>query len=342
MDIERFGKLTRNNQVSPEIHSTSQSNIVSETVEYTPRPTIQMFADMFSDRNSIQQIQSPSYTRPPLPPRLMDASINGVQSNSTFSLYGEKDNSYNEDINSVVRPSKYVLTRVYKKDKSRYSDRNKLKLKFILLGDSGTGKTTFTRSLHEEYKPFSSPTSSTIGVEFDYLCYIDPKSDDLIQANIWDTAGQERFRSITRSYYRDGCCCILFFDVTKRETFNNIDSWMRDMYNNIQGRAMLFILVGNKCDLVTQRQILYEEAREKADKYDMVYLESDSITPKLSWRTMNSIVEYVYENKEIPSQGVTFVHTYDISHYINLERKGSKRIIGGYTKHSGRSCCSIQ
>lgn len=48
-------------------------------------------------------------------------------------------------------------------------------------------------------------------------------------AQIWDTAGQESFRSITRSYYRGACGALLVYDITRRETFNHLGSWLEDV-----------------------------------------------------------------------------------------------------------------
>ena len=49
------------------------------------------------------------------------------------------------------------------------------------------------------------------------------------QLQIWDTAGQERFRTITQSYYRSANGVILAYDITKRETFNNVQRWLEDV-----------------------------------------------------------------------------------------------------------------
>jgi Ras-related protein Rab-2A len=42
---------------------------------------------------------------------------------------------------------------------------------------------------------------------------------------VWDTAGQESYRSITRSYYKGSIGALLVFDVSRKETFLNIQKW---------------------------------------------------------------------------------------------------------------------
>merc|ERR1712064_212061 len=49
-----------------------------------------------------------------------------------------------------------------------------------------------------------------------------------IKLQIWDTAGQEAFRSITRSYYRGAAGALLVYDITRRDTFNHLTTWLED------------------------------------------------------------------------------------------------------------------
>lgn len=59
-------------------------------------------------------------------------------------------------------------------------------------------------------------------------------------------AGQEAFRSVTRIYYRGASCALLVYDVTRRPTFENIESWMTDLKNNTTNPKPVLVLVGNK------------------------------------------------------------------------------------------------
>ncbi len=74
-----------------------------------------------------------------------------------------------------------------------------------------------------------------------------------IKATIWDTAGQERFRTLTSSYYRGAQGVILTFDVTRRETFENLDQWLQEVevYTPGGGRNVVKLLVANKIDRVS-------------------------------------------------------------------------------------------
>ena len=46
---------------------------------------------------------------------------------------------------------------------------------------------------------------------------------------IWDTAGQERFRSMTSAFYSKAQGVVVTFDVSERDTFLALPSWIRDI-----------------------------------------------------------------------------------------------------------------
>lgn len=92
-------------------------------------------------------------------------------------------------------------------------------------------------------KRFQPVHDLTIGVEFGArMITIDGKQ---IKLQIWDTAGQEAFRSITRSYYRGAAGALLVYDITRRETFNHLTTWLEDARQHSNSN-MVIMLIGNK------------------------------------------------------------------------------------------------
>ncbi|ANB11020.1 Rab family GTPase YPT1 [Sugiyamaella lignohabitans] len=85
-----------------------------------------------------------------------------------------------------------------------------------------------------------------------------------MKLQIWDTAGQEHFRAVTRSYFRNAAGCILVYDVTRRQTFDQVSMWLNDIREQAHEEINI-CLVGNKSDLEDQRQVPYEEAKQWAD-----------------------------------------------------------------------------
>jgi GTPase SAR1 family protein len=89
----------------------------------------------------------------------------------------------------------------------------------------------------------------TIGVEFGTR--IIECAGQKIKLQIWDTAGQERFRAVTRSYYRGAAGALMVYDITRRSTYNHLQSWLNDARNLTNPNTVIF-LIGNKCDLEAQ------------------------------------------------------------------------------------------
>lgn len=93
---------------------------------------------------------------------------------------------------------------------------------------------------------------------------------------IFDTAGQEKFRSIVSSYYRSSNGIIVAFDLTKRETFDNISYWMSQINQYSDEKTMKFI-VGTKSDLADKRVVTKEECQGIANEYRCKYYETSAL-----------------------------------------------------------------
>lgn len=113
----------------------------------------------------------------------------------------------------------------------------------------------------------------TIGVDFK-IKTVDVDSKQ-IKLQIWDTAGQERFKTITSSYYKGAHGIIVVYDITDRESFSNIQTWMAEVEKHACDNISR-ILVGNKCDLETSRQVSFEEGQELADHYNVRFMETSA------------------------------------------------------------------
>jgi Ras-related protein Rab-1A len=91
----------------------------------------------------------------------------------------------------------------------------------------------------------------------------------------WDTAGQERFRTITSSYYRGAHGIIIVYDITDRESFDNVKQWLNEI-DRYACENVNKLLVGNKCDMDSKRQVEYEEAKAFADERGIPFLETSA------------------------------------------------------------------
>ena len=84
---------------------------------------------------------------------------------------------------------------------------------------------------------------------------------------LWDTSGQECFRSITKAYFKGTACIFLVYDITNRQSFVNLDQWLKDAYSaNSCNLNVIYVLVGNKLDLEDERVVTQEKAYQFADQ----------------------------------------------------------------------------
>ena len=149
------------------------------------------------------------------------------------------------------------------------------KIKIIIVGDANVGKSCIATRF--QYNKFDSNYEITIGVEF--FSKIIEVNDKLVKIQIWDTAGQETFDSLIRSYFRNTDGCLLTFDLTNRESFQNIEKWMFKVIHE-SNKNVTFILVGNKSDMIDKRCISYEEANAFSKKYNMEYVETSALNSR--------------------------------------------------------------
>jgi small GTP-binding protein len=115
----------------------------------------------------------------------------------------------------------------------------------------------------------------TIGVE--YKQKVIELGGKLMRVQLWDTAGTERFRTITPIYYRKVDGVLLIFDITDRASFRSIQYWVDELSEKGEDGAQL-MLVGNKNDRESQREVGREEAKARAKELGIPYVETSSLS----------------------------------------------------------------
>ncbi|KAF2710935.1 ras-domain-containing protein [Pleomassaria siparia CBS 279.74] len=205
--------------------------------------------------------------------------------------------------------------------------------KIVSLGDSGCGKSSLTIRLCEGR--FSPHHDVTIGVEFgSRIVPVGPPASLELAINnpaqsvpapptspskqqpqkhmklsLWDTAGQETYKSITRSYFRGASGALLVFDISRKNTFLSVTSWLTDL-RQIAEEGIIVVLVGNKSDLASastvkneseenKRQVTKEEAEEWCRENGvMQYVETSAKSGEGVERAFLEVAERIYQNIE--------------------------------------------
>ena len=190
-------------------------------------------------------------------------------------------------------------------------------LKIIILGSSEVGKTCIlNRYFHNEFK---ENLLSTIGIDFQTKFF---KFDDQkVKANYIDTAGQEKFRAISVNYLKGTDGVILVFDITNKETFDLLETWLKELKDTNKADVSK-VLIGNKSDLSGERQVTVEDAQYLADTMKCKYFEASAKSGENIAEALDEIARVSYIN------------------YTNNELRVDSIVLNKETKEKRKkSCC---
>ena len=143
--------------------------------------------------------------------------------------------------------------------------------KVLLLGNSDVGKSSLL--LRYVDSVWNDAFVPTIGVDFKVKTLT--INEKKVKMQIWDTAGQERFRTVVATYFRGAHGILLLYDVTNKDSFKNLESWLIEIEKNAKEKV-LKILIGNKCDLTDDREITTEEGKAFALRNGMEFMETSA------------------------------------------------------------------
>ena len=156
------------------------------------------------------------------------------------------------------------------KNKNKSSDYQYI-FKLILIGNSGVGKSSILNRYMN--KAFEESYKCTIGVDF--LMKSIEINGKTVKLQLWDTAGQEKYKSMVASYYRGANVALVVFDITNHESFDSLPLWIENYYKNGPEQKNI-ILIGNKKDMIEERQVTQEEAELFSQTNNMIYFETSA------------------------------------------------------------------
>ena len=162
--------------------------------------------------------------------------------------------------------------------------------KLVVVGEMSVGKTCFVMRACQN--TFSPDVRSTIGVHIDFARIEFPQRQIVLQ--VYDTAGEERYRAHSRSFYRGAQCAILVYDVTRHDSFEQLQSFYDEVLSVVDG-DILFFVVGTKNDLRDEKQIDASEAKKFARTIGAQHFAVSSIMNTGVHGTFRSICEALHE-----------------------------------------------
>ena len=156
-------------------------------------------------------------------------------------------------------------------------------IKIILIGESGTGKTSLINSVQGkkfiEGNQMSSMTCSFIKLKKQI-------QGEEFSINLWDTIGQEQFRSLTKIFLNNAKIVIFVFDITDISSFEALDFWFETIETEL-GKDPIKALAANKQDLFEEQKVDDEKIQEYADKKGIKFVFTTATNPT----SFNSLLE---------------------------------------------------
>ena len=168
-------------------------------------------------------------------------------------------------------------------------------LKIIIIGDSGVGKSNFLFRFVENR--FSQLYQITLGFDSKTKICTLPKSKKKVKLQLWDTAGQERYMSINKLFFQRVQGIILMYDITRRESYENLNKWVQLIDDNTFNIPV--VLVGTKIDDEDENRIVRtEEGRTFAKNNGFLFHEASALNGKNVNNTIYDLSEAIISTLE--------------------------------------------
>jgi len=174
-----------------------------------------------------------------------------------------------------------------------------------VLGESGVGKTSLL--LRYVSNRFTIATKSTIGTDF--LTKQIDVGDKSVTLQIWDTAGQERFQGLGSAFFRGSDGVLFVFDVTRRETFNELERWKQTFLIQIGQEGnndFPVVIVANKVDRADERQVSRDEVESWASSQGVPFIEASAKSGENVEEAFQQIARVVIENMKPEENSIRF------------------------------------
>lgn len=165
-------------------------------------------------------------------------------------------------------------------------------LKMVAIGDENVGKSTVLAS--HNFNKFFPDAEPTIGVDFFSTAVNWNKKK--IKMQIWDCSGKQTYFGIINSYFRAVVAAIVFFDLSKRESFNNLEKWIWEFNKNKQKFSYIMIVGIYKGGEIV---ISGDEIRKVCNKYQAGYAEVNCHNPSSITKMFSQLGETILEENRM-------------------------------------------
>ena len=191
-----------------------------------------------------------------------------------------------------------------------------IEYKIISLGQSGVGKTSIFKRLSKDNFIEEHLKTNKFEKGTYYIKYKNKKYKLILH----DTMGQEEYKSLTKNYLRNPDGVLFIFDISNRESFNDLESWY-NIYKE-ENEKVVGLLIGNKCDL--ERKVDEEEAEKFANDHGLNYLETSAKLDKKVRKAIACLLELII-NANLQPKKINYCQIDNFSSYGKNEKKKKKK-----------------
>ncbi|KAJ9461283.1 Ras-related protein RABE1a [Diplonema papillatum] len=150
-----------------------------------------------------------------------------------------------------------------------------LRVKIVSMGSEGVGKSCLIKRYCEG--KFVTKYITTIGIDFGVKPVVVDQTD--VKVNFWDLSGNADYFEIRNEFYADAEGVLMVFDVTRLQTFKDLETWWAEAQQYGLPQGIPVTLCGNKTDLpAAAREVPERTAAGWARLHGFTYFETSANT----------------------------------------------------------------
>ena len=206
------------------------------------------------------------------------------------------------------------------------------KIKIVLVGESGVGKTNLIRVINDE--PFEKSANSTISSSYyekeiiinnKRYCY-----------SLWDTVGQEVYRSLNQMYLKDAKIVLVVFALNNKISYQETNFWINSTKEALEEGKYIMALVANKSDLYNEQEVSDEEVKKKADELKIDFKLTSAVEDAVGFRQfLEDLIK-----KFINNIGFNPEEDEEKSFNLNEEKKNEENnVVNAVELNKKKKCC---
>ena len=220
-----------------------------------------------------------------------------------------------------------------------FKGKHDFSFKAIIIGDAFVGKSSLiNQAIKKQFKTTYAPT-----LGFDYFVFHIRIKNKIIKLQIWDTCGQEIYKSLVTNFYRNSSVAFMVYAINDRNSFEHIDNWLKEIKYNSSPDTKIF-LIGNKCDLINERKVTYEEGLNYSNNYEFNgFYEVSAKTGEKTEEIMIKAAKALYDDysdylsDKVKNKNDDLVSDDRSTGKISVS--SSRSGINQSESHSGKNCC---